>query len=152
MAANSRCFAMNCRHNAWSLGIAVLASINFLLLTGMINESGHLYSGHLAFRQQTDAFLRGAFAVDEKPSRISWDFASAHGVQQSWGLGIPAWRLPFEIATRFTGSKAFPDRLAFVIAVVLTFFFVVRVFLSHITLRDTLTIAIDQPARIIAPL
>jgi hypothetical protein len=37
-----------------------------------------------------------------------------HGVQQVWGLGVPLWQTPFELAGRAIGVTPFPDRVALV--------------------------------------
>jgi hypothetical protein len=51
------------------------------------------------------------------------------GVQQVWGLGVPIWRLPFEILAKLFGRPAFPDRLAFGAALLVLAFLLIRVFI-----------------------
>jgi hypothetical protein len=55
------------------------------------------------------------------------------GVQQVWGLGVPLWRLPFEILAKIVGQPGFPDRLAFGVALALITFSVLEMWLIPFT-------------------
>ena len=61
------------------------------------------------------------------PSGLFWDSAWGNGsVEQIWGLGVPFWRLPFECLARIFGQPAFPDRIAFCVALAVSVYVVVR--------------------------
>lgn len=79
---------------------------------------GHWYSRSLAHRFQTDALLRGTFALQDAPYGQMADWAWGNGSQHVWGLGPALWRLPFEAAARIVGASAFPDRVALLLAFV----------------------------------
>ena len=85
------------------------------------------YSANMAYRRQTEAFLKGALALDNDPRMLGYDMAWAEGgVQQVWGLGIPGWRFPFELLARAAGQPAFPDRLALAAAFTLVCYLLLR--------------------------
>jgi hypothetical protein len=48
------------------------------------------------------------------------------GVQQVWGLGVPLWRLGFEVVWRLLGQRNFPEMLAFGFALWFAVWTVVR--------------------------
>ncbi|MBY0274074.1 hypothetical protein K2Z84_01940 [Candidatus Binatia bacterium] len=79
---------------------------------------GHWYSRSLAHRLQTDALLRGTFALQDAPYGQMADWAWGNGSQHVWGLGPALWRLPFEAAARIAGAPGFPDRVALLLAFV----------------------------------
>jgi hypothetical protein len=132
---------------------ASLLALNFLLATGLIGSGGECYSGAtLAYRRQTDAFLRGSIALDADPRGLSWDLVWANGVQQPWGMGVPAWRLPFEMLAKVLGFAAFPDRVALGIAFALVTYVLMRVFWTP---RGTVVRFSDlqeNPGALLAPL
>src|SRR5881398_3054383 len=76
---------------------------------------GAWYSGDFSYRLQTQAFLRGALALQPVPHGLRYDWAWGHGAQQVWGLGMPLVRLPFEAAARRFGAFGFPDGICFLI-------------------------------------
>jgi hypothetical protein len=91
--------------------------------TGLIPKWGQWYSVNMAYRRQTESFLRGVLALDSDPRKLGYDMAWAEGgVQQVWGLGVPSWRLPFEFLAKLTGQEAFPDRLALAGAITLVIY------------------------------
>ncbi len=97
-----------------------------LVGTGLVLEWGRWYAEHQGYRLQTNAFLEGRVALADNPAEIDWDQAWARGkVQQVWGLGAPAWRLPFEFGAGMIGQPAFPDRFALAVAMVLVFYAVI---------------------------
>jgi hypothetical protein len=76
--------------------------------TGLIEDARCLYSPSLPYRMQTDALLPGHLDRSDKSTGIKFDMDWAEGgVQQVWGLGVPFWRLPFEVAVRAVGSPTF---------------------------------------------
>jgi hypothetical protein len=81
--------------------------------------------------------LTGKLALSDSPTTLGFDMAWAEGgVQQVWGLGVPLWRLPFELFARLCGGSAFPDRIALAIAVAITTYIVLRTFSAPIPTRD----------------
>jgi hypothetical protein len=107
--------------------IAALASLNVCVGTGLIVDWGLWYSPSTPYRKQTDALLSGKLALSSSPADIEFDMAWAeYGVHQVWGLGVPCWRLPFELLARLVGQPAFPDRLALATALAVSAYFVLR--------------------------
>jgi hypothetical protein len=97
--------------------------------TRLIAGWGAWYSSSLPYRQQTEALLGGHVALSTNPSDTEFDMAwSAGGVQQVWGLGVPVWRLPFEILARMFGQPTFPDRIALTLFIALVAYILLRVF------------------------
>jgi hypothetical protein len=115
----------------WRWYFSVVYAVGVLSLAGLVPGWGRWYSQSPAHRQQTDAFFAGRLAVSENPQDLRHDYAwSENGVHQVWGLGVPLWRLPFEALAKAFGQPAFPDRLAFSLALLLAGGLVLRVFLS----------------------
>ena len=79
---------------------------------------GRWYSRSIAHRLQTDALLRGTFALQDTPYGQMADWAWGNGSQHVWGLGPALWRLPFEAVARIVGAPGFPDRVALLLAFV----------------------------------
>jgi hypothetical protein len=79
---------------------------------------GRWYSPSLAHRLQTEALLRGTFALQDAPYGQMADWAWGDGSQHVWGLGPALWRLPFEAAAKLAGAIGFPDRVALLLAFV----------------------------------
>jgi hypothetical protein len=98
------------------------------LITGFISVPKEWYSYSLYLRQQTDAFFKGHIALDSSPYSLNWDFVWDHGTQQVSGLGVPAFRFAFEALARMFGYRSFPDRVTFLIACMLCFWFLIRTF------------------------
>ena len=72
--------------------------------TGLIEDARCLYSRSLPYRMQSDALLPGHLDLSDKPTDIKFEMAWAKGgVLQGWGLGVPFWRLAFEVAVRSRG-------------------------------------------------
>ena len=107
--------------------LSFLAGLGILVATNLLSGWGEWYSNHLPCRWQDEVFLKGHVIMAETPSGIGWDMAwGAIGVQQSWGLAVPLWRLPFEALAHVLNFPAFPDRLAFGIFLMLGIAAVVR--------------------------
>jgi hypothetical protein len=97
--------------------------------------------------------LNGSLGLASDPSGLSWDLVWAKGkVQQVWGLGVPAWRLPFELAARTLGFQAFPDRLAFGVAIAGIALLIMRVFLPPRSLNHAIRTLRRNPVTLAAPL
>lgn len=97
--------------------LSLFCSVGTIFLTGLIPGWGLWYSDHLSYRWQVERLLHGHLGMAPDPSGMAWDLAWGDGaVQQVWGLGIPFWRLPFEVLATTIGQPAFPDRLEFFIA------------------------------------
>jgi hypothetical protein len=92
----------------------------FLYATGLMPEWGKWYSQSPHYREQTEALLRGSLALHSTATAMTSDLAWHNGgVQQVWGLGVPVWRLPFELLAKIAGQRAFPDRWEFGLALLL---------------------------------
>ncbi len=115
------------------LGVeAVLYALAFVVGTGVIPGWGEWYSTSLHYRRQTDAFFHGGLALSHRPVDVEFDQTwSNDGVHQVWGLAVPAWRFPFEVLARLCGQQAFPDRIAFAVALALWAWFVLRTLLPN---------------------
>ena len=110
----------------WGIAFAIAAL--FLLSTGLVEDWGYWYSKSVPYRLQTEAMLSGRIALAPSPSGVEHDMIWANGgVQQPWGLGVPVWRLPFEVMAKLFGQPAFPDRLAFGVALACVLYAVFRV-------------------------
>ena len=90
------------------------------ILSGLIPEFGRWYSLS-PHRGQTEALVHGRLALSYSPYELQHDLSwSGGGVQQVWGLGVPFWRVPFELISHAFGRRGFPDRVAFAVALLLT--------------------------------
>jgi hypothetical protein len=108
---------------------AIMASILLVVTTGLITDFGKWYSTDVAYRRQTDAFLRGHIALSDSPAAIMHDYCWVNGgMQQVWGLGVPAWRLPFEVLSKLCGYSDFPDRVTFAFAYALAAWLIIKAF------------------------
>lgn len=109
------------------LCLALAVGLGLPLYCGLVSPGPALYSDSLPLRWQVEAFLKGRIALDTTPWGMGWDLAWGNGnVQQVLGLGVPVWRLPFELIARAVGVPAFPDRLCFVVALILTAYWILR--------------------------
>src|SRR4051812_8914573 len=108
---------------------AALIAVHICVYTKLVPAFGKWYSRSDVYRRQTDALLSGRVTLSSSPTEMSYDKAwGDNGVQQVWGLGVPVWRMPFEIAARVVGRRTFPDRLALGVAIGLAAYVVIRVF------------------------
>jgi hypothetical protein len=113
----------------WLAYMSLVLSAAILLMVGLVPDWAHWYSSHLALRQQTEAFLDGPLALSTSPEAAAWAMVWDNGgVQHVWGLGVALWRLPFEAVAKLFGQPAFPDRLAFWLAVALVAYLVLWAF------------------------
>jgi hypothetical protein len=114
-----------------ALGVAVAVAALLLLVGRQLGPSG-CYASHSAFRAQTAAMLDGHLALTTAPEAIVHDMAwTDAGVQQVWGLGVPAWQLPFELVGRAVGVTPFPDRIPMLLWMTLLIFVVLRAWWCH---------------------
>src|SRR4051812_5379895 len=110
-----------------SFGLALGIALAFLFATRQLGCNA--YSSNGAYRAQVDAFLSGRLALSESPDALAHDLAwTPAGVQQVWGLGVPLWQTPFELAARVVGQDPFPDRVAMVLWIALAWFVLLRAF------------------------
>jgi hypothetical protein len=122
----------NVRFSAFLAVEAVICSVVLLVGSGIISGWGEWFSTSLHYRSQTDAFLRGELALSGSPGNLAHDLTwSKEGVQQVWGLGIPFWRLPFELGAKCFGKSGFPDRIALGIFIALTAYLVLQMLLNQ---------------------
>lgn len=109
---------------------AVVYAAGLLLATGIVSDWGRWYSSSTAYRSQTDAFLEGQLPVSHDVRDLKFDHTwSEEGVHHVWGLGIPVWRMPWELLARLFGQEGFPDRIAFGLFALLVSFVVLKVWL-----------------------
>jgi hypothetical protein len=121
--------SMTLQLRLWLWFLAAAISLSICLGTGLITGWGKWYSPSLPYRKQTEALLARHFSLSNNPVDLEFDHAWAGGgVQQVWGLGVPFWRLPFEIAARAFGQPAFPDRIALAVFIALVAYILLRVF------------------------
>lgn len=74
----------------------------------------------LPHRLQTDALMAGHLSLSTNLSFIEFDLTYSNGgVQQVWGLGVPLWRLIYELPAQLLFHQTAPDRLALWIALAL---------------------------------
>ena len=74
----------------------------------------------LPHRLQTDALMAGHLSLSTNLSFIEFDLTYSNGgVQQVWGLGVPLWRLLYELPAQLLFHQTAPDRLALWIALAL---------------------------------
>ncbi len=94
------------------VGVSLLATVLFFFSTNLIRGSGNWYSQSYIYRMQTEAFLSGHVSLSSDPKNLTYDEVFFNGkLQQVWGLGAPALRLPFEIIARLFAFNGFSDRL-----------------------------------------
>jgi len=98
--------------------------------TVLLSKSSNPYSKLLAHRLQADAFLHGKLSLSSHPFALPWDFTwSECGMQQNWGLGIPALMVPFEWIYRVCGWGPAPDRY------IMVFYLTLMIIMLNITFR-----------------
>jgi hypothetical protein len=118
------------KQSMWLWYFAFLYAAGFLLLTGLVPDWGSWYSEKIHYREQTEAFFQGSLALESTPYAMRNDLVWHDGrVQQVWGLGVPAWRFPFECLAKLTGMGMFPDRFCFGAALMLFGFFTLKTML-----------------------
>jgi hypothetical protein len=101
-----------------------------LALFGFIPSWGIWYFQDSPHRNQAASLLRGELALSHNPADLEVDLSwSGGGVQQVWGLGIPCWQLPFDIAAKLIGQPAFPDVLSTEVFMALVVFVALVTFL-----------------------
>jgi hypothetical protein len=85
----------------WLGWICVVVSLGICIGTGLVPGWGWWYSDNRVLWRQSQALLGGSLAIGSDPSEVEFDTAWAQGgIQQIWGLGVPLWRLPFEVAAK----------------------------------------------------
>ncbi len=118
------------------LFIALEAAIFILLLwfyashSLLLPDPSKPYSQNIAYQLQTNAFLQGKVALSPRPFGIPFDYLyTEHGMQQTWGVGVPLLRLPFEWGYRECGFYYFPDRF------ILLFYIILMMVILNLALR-----------------
>jgi hypothetical protein len=92
---------------------ALAYGILLVLVISRGGQEGGYYSYSTIYREQMEAFLAGRLALSDNVLAARHDLTwSEGGVHQVWGLGVPVWRLPWELAARAVGFAAFPDLFA----------------------------------------
>jgi hypothetical protein len=149
----TRAIAATVRPRVPIAALAAVGALSICCSTGLIGGWGRWYSHDMAYRRQTEAFLRCETALSRNIADLSWDMAwSQGGVQQVWGLGVPTWRLPFELLAHAFGQPAFPDRLALAAAIALSAYVIIASLLPParlVTGRQWIHAALTQPERLI---
>ena len=107
--------------------IAALLGLAVMWVTGAIPRWGQWYSEHPFYRAQVYAFFHGRLALTNHVEGVTHDLAWIEGgVQQVWGLGVPLWLSIWEAIGRVIHLSPFPDRIAMLLAVVLTIYTLLR--------------------------
>jgi hypothetical protein len=92
--------------------LSLVYGVGILIVSGLVPQWKYWYSPSPHHRTQSQALLRGKLALSSHPSDLALNLSwSEEGVQQVWGLGIPLWRMPFEILAKVAGHSSFPDRI-----------------------------------------
>lgn len=98
----------------------LIITILFIIRTRFPHSFSNAYSVMNEFRVQVDSFLSGHLYIRNHPFFYHHDWSwGIHGINQSWGLGVPMLLTIPELIARIFG-KHFPDLLLFPI---LIFFF-----------------------------
>ena len=102
--------------NRYRLGLSAMVCATamvmaLIVITGLIEDGQYFGGENLAHRLQTEAFFKGKLSLQNHPFGHPPDYIWANGLQQSWGLGIPILRMPFEAIAKLFGYDAAPDRL-----------------------------------------
>lgn len=126
----------------WWLDGWIALCVAWFLTSLTLPDLSRWYSANPVLRWQTDAFFHGHTTLSPSPYSLTHDLVWDHGVQQVWGLGVPAFRFPFELVARVFGQRAFPDRITFLIACTLCYWFLIRTF----TAPDSNTDFLDMPS------
>lgn len=116
----------------WLCYVGVLYAICLLWTCGLVPGWRRWYSQSEHHRAQAVALLHGELRLSNSLSELRHDLVwSRGGVHQVWGLGVPLWRLPFDLVARLVGEEAFPDMLAFGIAVAIAASIVLMTFVRE---------------------
>src|SRR6266481_7164118 len=106
--------------------LAVFYAFGLLALCGAISID-QLYSPSYWPRMQAEAFMHGRLALSRNPGELGHDLCwSQGGVNQVWGLGVPLWELPFQVAAKLVGAAPFPERISLAIFISLSAYIVLR--------------------------
>ena len=136
-----------------SIVIALVLTAVFCSLTGI--GLHHWYSNELVYQNQVHALLSGHFALNKSVSGLPGDIAWGNGAQQVWGLGVPFFRLPFDLLARLFGQQAFPDRAVLLLAVFLVSLLLVyslkNLSPGKITALTLLSVTLEAAFFILAP-
>jgi hypothetical protein len=109
-----------------AIGVSAVVALALLLAGRQLAVTGW-YSASPMYRAQVDALLAGRLALSEAPEALFHDLAwTSDGVQQVWGLGVPAWQTPFELAGRVIGVTPFPNRVPLLAWLTLMVYVLVR--------------------------
>jgi hypothetical protein len=110
---------------------ALVYGAGLLIATGLVERWSEWYAPWEAYRGQGRALMEGQLALSRDIADLRYNHAwSEGGVHQVWGLGVPLWRLPWDVLARAVGHEAFPDRLAFGLFAALVAFVVLKVWMG----------------------
>ncbi len=126
--------------------ISLVLAASLVVISGLITGWGEAYSSHLALRYQSEGLMEGRLALADSVGAVEHDQVWDNGnIQQVWGLGSGAWRVPFEAGTRLvsfvisgSGEAYFPDRIAFGVALTLVVFLAVVALMGSIRQKNLL--------------
>lgn len=107
-----------------SLGLVLVAStyaVGILLSLGVVGGFGEIYPASEPYLSlQASALVGGRLALSHRIDTLAFDLAWAEGgVQQVWGLGVPAWLLTLSVASGMRDPVFFPSRIAFGVALLI---------------------------------
>jgi hypothetical protein len=110
---------------------ALVYGAGLLIATGWVERWGEWYAPWEAYRGQSRVLVEGQLALSRDVADLRYNHTwSEGGVHQVWGLGVPLWRLPWDVLARAVGHEAFPDRLAFGLFAALVAFVVLKVWMG----------------------
>jgi hypothetical protein len=110
---------------------ALVYGAGLLIATGLVERWGEWYAPWEAYRGQSRVLMEGQLALSRDVADLRYNHTwSEGGVHQVWGLGVPLWRLPWDVLARAVGHEAFPDRLAFGLFAALVAFVVLKVWMG----------------------
>jgi len=103
--------------------ICFLVAWGLLYAIDLVRQPDIGSSISLPHRLQTDALMAGQLSLSTNLAFIEFDLTYSNGgVQQVWGLGVPLWRMFFEIPAQLFLHQTAPDRLALWIALAFLFY------------------------------
>lgn len=107
------------RRFLWASVLAVVFALG-LVWFGSDCQPDRLFAASPYHRLQVEALLGGRLSLSSSIERIDHGLTWHDGqINQVWGLGVPIWMLPFELAYRLFGGRTFPDRVALLAAMAL---------------------------------
>src|SRR5690348_14896172 len=121
---------------------AVVALTIAAAVAAGVRPGGGWFSTDVSYRLQTEAMLRGTFALQQVPHGQRADWAWGHGSQQVWGIGVPILRMPGELIARAAGQRGFPDRVTLIALFAIVIFTLTRAVRGDALQRIAIALAV----------